>query len=135
MPISSCVPTAARLAFLKGQIKPDHVFKIALYTEAANLGHATEAYTKQGEVVAAGYAAKELSSPLYDYNAEEKVATMGFDGEVVWPNVTVAAAGCMIYDESLGNLAIFVGDFGAIIASTNDRFKLSMAPDLIKFVG
>ena len=135
MPIKSCVTTAARLAFLKGEIRADHVFKIALYTETADLDATTTKYTKQGEVAAAGYAAKTLDAPVFGTDTADDSATMGFSGEVVWPNVTVAAAGCLIYDETLDNLAVFVGDFGAIIASTNDRFKLKMVPDLIKFVG
>ena len=132
MAIESCVTTAARLAFLKGEIKAGHVFKVALYTDKANLGPTTKAYTTVGEVAVSGYAAKRLDSPVFSSTDTE--AVMGFKGEVVWPNVTIAAAGCMIYDESLDNLAVFVGDFGAIIASTNDKFKLAMAPDLIKFI-
>jgi hypothetical protein len=135
MTIKSCVPNAARLAFLKGEVRPDHVFKIALYTDKASLGPETKVYTPVGEVAVAGYAPKALSSPLFGTDSEDGGATMGFDGEVVWPNVTIAAAGCMIYDETLDNLAVFVGDFGAIIASTNDKFKLNMVTDLIKFVG
>jgi hypothetical protein len=133
MAINSCLTTAARLAFLKGEVKPDHVFKIALYTKEASLGMDTKIYTKSGEVVARGYEAKALGKPVFGIEGVE--ATMGFTGDVVWPNVTIAAAGCMIYDETLGNLAVLVGDFGDIIASTNDKFKLTMASNLIKFVG
>jgi hypothetical protein len=59
---------------------------------------------------------------------------MDFPGEVTWANVSISAAGCLIYDETLDNLAIAVGSFGGIISSTNDKFTLSPEADLIKFI-
>lgn len=133
MAIETCLTTAGRLAFLQGKIKPDHVFKIALYKKTANLGKKTKAYTKTGEVTANGYMALQLSAPVFSSNEDEE-AIMDFPGDVVWDNVSIAADGCLIYDETLDGLAIVVGSFGGTVTSTNDKFKLEPSADLIKFI-
>lgn len=132
MAIETCLTTAGRLAFLQGKIKPDHVFKVALYTDKATLNKKTKIYSTADEVKAQGYKPMILSAPVFS-ESEDK-AIMDFPGEVTWNNVTIAAAGCLIYDESLGNLAIAVGSFGTTVTSTNDKFTLAPEADLIQFV-
>jgi hypothetical protein len=132
MAIDTCLTTAGSLAFLQGKIKPNHVFKIALYTDKANLGKSTKVYSPINEVTAEGYRALRLNEPVF--SESEEVAVMDFPGEVTWANVSISAAGCLIYDETLDNLAIAVGSFGGIISSTNDKFTLSPEADLIKFI-
>ena len=132
MAIETCLTTAGRLAFLQGKIKPDHVFKVALYTDKAELGKKTKTYTTANEVNTQGYKAAVLSTPVF--SEAEDVAIMDFPGEVTWSNVSIAAAGCLIYDETLGNLAVAVGSFGGIISSTNDKFTLAPEADLIRFI-
>lgn len=133
MAIETCLTTAGRLAFLQGRIKPTDVFKVALYTETAELGKGTKEYTKTGEVVADGYNPKQLATPTFSSNDREE-AIMDFPGDIVWQNVTISATGCLIYDETLNGLAIAVGAFSSSISSTNDKFTLSPAVDLIKFL-
>ena len=133
MTIETCLTTAGRLAFLQGKIKPDHVFKIALYTKDAELGKKTKAYTKSGEVSTQGYKALQLNAPVFSSNDKEE-AIMDFPGSVIWDNVSITAAGCLIYDTNLSDLAIAVGSFGGDVSSTNDKFTLSPEADLIRFV-
>ena len=132
MAIETCLTTAGRLAFLQGKVRPDHVFKIALYTDKADLGKKTKAYGTVNEVKAEGYSAATLSTPIF--SESDDVAIMDFPGEVTWSNVSISAAGCLIYDETLDNLAIAVGSFGGIISSTNDKFTLAPEADLIRFL-
>ena len=133
MTIETCLTTAGRLAFLQGKIKPDHTFKIALYTKDAELGKKTKAYTKSGEVSVQGYKPLQLNTPVFSSNDKEE-AVMDFPGDVVWNNVSIAADGCLIYDETLDGLALAVGSFGRTITSTNDAFRLEPSADLIRFI-
>lgn len=129
--IESCLTVHGRLAFLRGDVRPDHVFRIALYTDKAELTYATKSYTAVGEVKGQGYSSKTLAQPTY--KIEDKLALVSFPGDVVWPNSTISAAGYMIYDETLDNLAIAVGSFGATISSTNDKFTLNPPDGLVVF--
>ena len=132
MAIETCLTVAGKLAFLEGKVKSDHVFKLALYTEKASLGSDTEVYSRVNEVVADGYEPATLAKPVFSKSG--KNAVMDFPGDVKWKNVTIAAAGCVIYDESLDNLVIAVGSFDGTITSTNDSFTLTPAKGLIKFL-
>lgn len=132
MAIDTCLTTAGRLAFLQGKIRPDHVFMIALYTDKANLGKKTKVYSPLNEVTVEGYKPMILNKPVF--SESEDVAIMDFPGEVTWNNVSISAAGCLIYDKTLDNLAIAVGSFGSTITSTNDKFTLEPSADLIKFI-
>lgn len=129
--INSCLTTEGRFAFLQGRIQPGHVFKLALYTDKANLGEDTVCYTPINEVVGQGYAAIRLANPVFARVG--KLAVMNFPGELLWKNATISAAGCMIFDETLDNLAIAVGSFGSIISSTNDTFRLDPPENLVIF--
>lgn len=130
--IKSCLTTAGRLAFLQGRIQPEHVFKLALYTDKADFNEDTAVYTPINEVVGQGYVHKVLPKPTFYKSID--IAIMDFPGELVWENSTISAAGCMIFDASLGNLAIAVGSFGSVITSTNDKFTLESSAGLIRFI-
>ena len=129
--MTSCVTSAARLAFLKGQLKPEHVYKIALYTDKANFDDRTKVYTPVNEVQGAGYDIKVLPAPVY--GVESKIAFMDFPSDIVWANSTISAAGCMIFNPNLDNMAIAVVSFGIIVSSTNDDFTLSPSARLVRF--
>lgn len=129
--IESCITNEARLAFLQGKIKPSHRFKIALYTKEAELGKKTKVYTPVNEVIAQGYTRLQVSAPVFEIINDK--AQMGFSGAVVWDDVTISADGCMIFDADLDNLAIVIGSFGDTISSTNHKFEVNLAKDLIVF--
>lgn len=95
-----------------GPTSPD-VFKVALYTSAANLGASTTEYTTTGEVVGGGYTAGGLAltiatSPTSGTNG---VAFISF-GTATWPSATTAARGALIYNASKANKSVCVLDFG-----------------------
>ena len=130
--IETCTTNAGRLAFLKGQVQANHVFKIALYKEGATLGKATKSYLKANGVVGQGYAAKTLPSPVYGVDKDD-IAFMDFPDDIVWEGATISARGCMIYDETLDGLALVIVDFGKVISSTNGPFTLTPETDMIRF--
>lgn len=121
--------TAARLAFLQGKVKPTDKFKVALYTFQARLGPGTEKYTSEFEVAGPGYAkgGKYLSAPVY--GAEGRTAYMNFVEPAIWKASSLSARGALVYDETAGNLAILVIDFGKTITSTSHEFKLVFPPN------
>jgi hypothetical protein len=132
MAIETCLTNLGRLNFLKGRIKPEHVFRVALYTSAANLGKKTKVKVSAGEVSVQGYMPLRLAEPVFSINENDE-AVMDFPGDVKWDNVSITARGCLIYDETLDNLAVAVGDFGQDVSSTNDTFTLIPSADLIRF--
>lgn len=90
------------------------VFKIALYTNAANLDASTAAYTTDGEVSATGYTAGgELLTP--SVSISDGVSFIDF-GDVSWSGA-FTARGALIYKD--GGAAICVLDFGADRTSTS----------------
>ena len=103
------------------------VFKLALYTSAANLGASTTAYTTGGEVVATSgtYTAggNTLTVTATFPKLDGSVAMVTF-GNTVWPSVTLTARGALLYNSSKSNRAIAVFDFGADKTSTNGDFTI-----------
>ena len=100
------------------------VFKLALYTSAANLSAATTAYTATGEVSASGqYTATGgilLSQTVSLDNATGIVdfADLSFTG------VTLTAAGALIYNTSASNKAVCVLSFGGDKTATSGTFTI-----------
>jgi hypothetical protein len=89
-------------------------FYIALYTNAASLDATTTAYTSTGEVVASGYTAGGLALSI------AQTPTVGNSGNIayisfsnaVW-NSALTARGALIYQNTTGNPAVCVLDFGS----------------------
>jgi hypothetical protein len=100
------------------------VFKLALYTSAANLSAATTAYTATGEVSASGqYTAGGgilLSQTVSLDNATGIVdfADLSFTG------VTLTAGGALIYNTSASNKAVCVLSFGGDKTATSGTFTI-----------
>lgn len=123
------VTYAAKLAFLKGQIKADHVFRVALYDFRCRLTPASEKYTTDHEVKDVGYKAKGKVLATPSFGLDLSTAWMNFPEQVVWKGSSISARGALIFDETLDDLAIVVVDFGKTITSTNDDFKLTFPAD------
>ena len=100
------------------------VFKLALYTSAANLSAATTAYTATGEVantgqyVATGSALQSKQVSLDTATAIVTFADLSFTG------VTLTARGAVIYNSSASNAAVCVLDFGADKTATSGTFTI-----------
>ncbi len=104
-----------------------NVFKIALYTEAANLDANTTAYTTAGEIVGTGYTAGGLvltqSNPAQF--AASGIVTFS---NVSWTGATIAARGALIYNSTpvhtYTNPACIVLDFGITRTAINNTFEI-----------
>jgi hypothetical protein len=86
--------------------------KMALYTADADLGAGTLIYTTANEVVGTGYTAGGNVLTGVTVLASGTTAYLDFD-DVVWNPAGFTARGALIYNTSLGNLAVAVLDFGA----------------------
>jgi hypothetical protein len=100
MAISSAFTTAAKLAFLKGEILASHVYQIPLYVSAATLDATTAAYTATNEVAnGSGYTTR--GNTLAGYAATTSGTTAFLDwSDTSWTTASFTAAGCMIFDET-----------------------------------
>jgi len=101
------------------------VFKLALFTSAANLSAATTAYTTSGEI----------SNPTGTYSAGGGVLTsqqVSLDtgvgivdfADLSFTGVTLTARGALIYNTNAGNAAICALDFGADKTATSGTFTI-----------
>jgi hypothetical protein len=110
-----------------------NTFKLALYTSSANLGPWSVAYGAGGSPV---QEAASTSSPLgyvAGGNALTRIdpalsAGVGFVDfqDLVFSACTITARGCMIYNSSASNKAVYVGDFGADKTATAGTFTITM---------
>lgn len=86
--------------------------KMALYTANADLGADTLVYTTANEVVGTGYAAGGETLTGVTVSKSGTTAYLDF-ADVVWNPAAFTARGALIYNATLGNLAIAVLDFGS----------------------
>jgi len=86
--------------------------KMALYTANADLNASTTVYTTTDEVVGTGYVAGGNTLTGVVVSQSGSTAYLDFDN-VTWDPAAFTARGALIYNTSLGNLAIAVLDFGA----------------------
>jgi hypothetical protein len=91
------------------------VFKIALYTEAANLNSTTTAYTTLGEISGAGYTAGGLALTNLSPTEYNLAGVCSFES-AIWAGATFSARGALIYNTTPGhtysNPSCLVLDFG-----------------------
>ena len=110
MAFDQTLTTQAKLVAL--QALATGTLKMALYTANADLGAGTLAYSAANEVVGAGYTAGGNVLTNVTVLASGTTAYLDFDN-VVWNPANFTARGALIYNTSLGNLAVAVLDFGA----------------------
>lgn len=105
------------------------VFKIALYTSAANLDATTTAYTATGEVVGTGYVAGGNTLTNISPTSSGTTALLDF-ADTTWVTATITARGALIYNStptsglSLTNPSNVVLDFGSDKTSTAGDFAV-----------
>jgi len=110
MAFDQTLTTQAKLVAL--QALSTGTLKMALYTADADLGAGTLTYTTANEVVGTGYIAGGNVLTGVTVLASGTTAYLDFD-DVVWNPAGFTARGALIYNTSLGNLAVAVLDFGA----------------------
>ena len=100
------------------------VFKLALYTSAANLSAATTAYTATGEVANTGqYTATGAALQSKQVSLDTATAIVTF-ADLSFTGVTLTARGAVIYNSSASNAAVCVLDFGADKTATSGTFTI-----------
>ena len=109
---------------LQGIHDSTDTYKIALYTSAANIGPSTTGYTATGEASGVGYTAGGATLSGFSVTLDAGVAILDFTVDPSWPNSTITARGCLIYNASKANRAVAVYDFGADVSSTNGTFQI-----------
>lgn len=114
---------------LDGVHGPDDDYKIALFTNAANLSPDTTHYSGQpGEVAGGvGYARGGQSLGERSSGLSGNTAYMTF-ADPRWSAASITAHGALIYNASKRNRAVAVINFGGDHTSTNGEFVISLPP-------
>ena len=124
MAITSTLTTSFKKELLQGvhnfnkASSPD-TFKLALYSSSASLDASTTAFTTSGEVSGTNYTSggATLTLKTGTPTTDGSTAVVDFDN-LTFSNVTVTAAGALIYNSTDSNKAICVIDFGKDITAT-----------------
>jgi len=107
--------------------RPEDVYKIALYSQAARLDASTTVYSAVNEVPESGsYVAGGQVLSGFSVTLDGETACLDWTVDPLWNDATIAAAGALIYNASRGNRALAVLDFGGVITSTNGPFRVTL---------
>ena len=122
------MPTSFKVQLLNGlQNFTSNTFKIALYTNSATLDANTTAYTTSGEVAATGNyvtGGNTLSVTTTPTNGGSGTTAFIDFADTTWTAATITARGALIYNNSQGNSAVAVLDFGSDKTSTDGDFTV-----------
>jgi hypothetical protein len=104
-------------------------FRIALYDAMATLDAATVSYVTEGEVIGLGYVAggQDLLNPQVMLNPAARVAYVTFD-DATWEDSVITARAALIYNQSAGQRAVAVLDFGTDRVSNHGPFTVQFPP-------
>jgi hypothetical protein len=101
-----------------------NVFKLSLYTSAANLSASTTVYTSTNEVGNTGqYTSGGGILTGQQVSLDTGVAIVDF-ADLSFTGVTLTAAGALIYNTSAANRAVCVLDFGGDKSATAGTFTI-----------
>jgi hypothetical protein len=101
-----------RAKFIALQHLATGTLKMALYTASADLGAGTLVYSTTNEVVGTGYIPGGNTLTGVTVLISGTTAYLDF-ADTTWNPANFTARGALIYNASLGNLAVAVLDFGA----------------------
>lgn len=97
--------------------------KCALYTSSATLGASTTAYSATNEISGTGYSAG--GTTMANVTPTTSGTTAIFDwADAVWTSSTFTANGCLVYNSSASNKAVFVIAFGSDQTVTAGTFTI-----------
>lgn len=100
------------------------VFKLALYTEVANLSALTTAYSATDEIIASGaYTAGGVTLTQTALGSDGTTALVSFENLSIAATITASAA--MIYNSTAANRAVAVLDFGGPRTSSGGDFVIT----------
>lgn len=129
MPITQAMCTSFKVEILQGvhnfgPTSPD-TFKIALYTNSANLDAGTSVYTTANEVASVNYTAGGQNLTVSTTpTSGGTTAFLSFASPVTWSGVTFTARGALIYNATEGNKAVAVLSFGTDQVVTGGDFNI-----------
>lgn len=111
--IEAGAPISFKTELLKGiHSFTSDTFKLALYTDAANLTLAgTTAYTATGEVSGTGYTAGGLALSGAAVTDDRGKALVSFD-DLTFTGAVVTYRAALIYNATKSNRAVLIIDFG-----------------------
>lgn len=100
-------------------------FNLALYTSSATIDSTTTTYTVSGEVSSVGtnYTAGGNTLTSLGVTLSGTTAFLDFS-DLTFPNVTLTARGCLIYNTTEANKAVAVFDFGSDKTATDGDFTV-----------
>ena len=98
-------------------------FKLALYTSSASLGASTTAYTTSNEVSGTGYSASGGGLTTVAPTSSGTTAFLDFN-DLTFSSSTITARGALIYNDTQGDKAVAVLDFGGDKTSTAGDFTV-----------
>ena len=136
MAITTSMPTSFKKELFEARhnflLSGGNTFKLALFSSSATLGAATTAYPAESpayEPIDAnspqGYPAGGLALTRIDPANSGTSGICDF-ADLVIPACTVTARGCMIYNSSYSNAAVYIGNFGSDKTSTAGTFTVTM---------
>jgi hypothetical protein len=103
------------------------VFKIALYTEAANINATTSQYTTTGEISGTGYTAGGLTLTNIAPSEYNLAGVCSFE-TATWAGASFSARGALIYNttpaHTYTNPACLVLDFGTTRFAVSNSFSV-----------
>ena len=106
-------------------------FKIALYTSSATLGATTTTYSGTNEVAHGnGYTTGGNTLTVAQTPTSTSTTAWLDFADTTWSAATITARGALIYNNTQGNRAVAVLDFGSDKSSTSGNFTIQFpTPD------
>lgn len=127
MPINQTTCTSFKKELLEAVHDfTSHTFKIALYTDSADLGAGTTVYSTTNEITntsGTAYTAGGKALTTIAPTSSGTVAFVDFEN-ISWTSASFTARGALIYNSSASNKAVAVLDFGSNRVVSNDTFEV-----------
>lgn len=133
MAISQAICSSFKQQLFQGVHNFDAVggdtFFLALYTSAATIDASTTAYTTSGEVSSTGTNYPAGGGQLTSLGVSLSGTTAFLDfNDLTFPNVTLTARGCLIYNSTEADASVAVFDFGSDKTATDGDFTVIFPP-------
>ena len=128
MAITQAMCTSFKQALLDGEMDfssdTSQTYKIALFTESADLSAATTAYSTSNEVSGTGYTAGGNTLTISTNPTTSGTTAFLSFSNTTWSTATITARGALIYQSGGSNPAVAVLDFGGNKTSTAGDFQI-----------
>ena len=127
MAITSAIVTSFKTEVLKGThnftASSGNTFKLALYTSSATLGATATAFTTTNQASGTGYSTGGSALTNIAPVAVSTTAVCDFS-DLTFGSSSITARGCMVYNDTNSDKAVFVADFGADKSSSSGDFTI-----------